>query len=69
VAFANQAAIMPGFGGTVCFLRTHEILSTRKYMLAGLQKGRDTERSEHTTIRPAVSYPVPTPPSPTLEPI
>jgi len=34
-----------------------------QYMLAGLQKVTDTERSEHTAIHPAVPSPVSTPPS------
>jgi len=36
---------------------------TRQYMLAGFKKVRDTERSEHTAIRPSVPSPVPTLPS------
>ena len=43
-----------GLGGNVCFLLTHKILSTIHYMLTGLKKLRDTERSEHTAICPAV---------------
>jgi len=49
-----------GVGGIVCFLLTHEILSSRQYMRAGLKKVRDTERSEHTAIHPAIPSPVPT---------
>jgi len=52
-----------GVGGIVCFLLTHEIPSSRRYMRAGLKKVRDTERSEHTAIRPAVPSPVPIPSS------
>ena len=55
-----QAIIMAdSLGGIVCFLLTHEILSTRQYMVAGLEKGRDTERSKHTAIQPAVPSPCP----------
>ena len=35
----------------------------RQYMYAGLKKVRDTERSEHTVIHPAVPSPLPTPSS------
>jgi len=54
---------MDGLGGIECFLLTHEILSTRQCMLAGLKKVKDIERSEHTAIRPAVPSLVPIPPS------
>jgi len=41
--------------GWYCILPvTHEILSSRQYILSGLKKVRDTECSEHTAIRPAV---------------
>jgi len=44
---------MPGgLCGIVCFLLTHEILSTGQYMVAGLKKVRDNERSEHTAMYP-----------------
>jgi len=59
LAFSNQAAILAGLGGIVCFLLTHEILSTRQYMLAGLKNVRDTERSEHAAIRPVAPFPYP----------
>jgi len=61
LAFSNQAA-MGALGGIVCFLLTHEILSTRQNMLAGLKEVRDTERSEHTTICPVGSQVFPYPP-------
>jgi len=35
---------------------------TRQYVLAGLKKIKDTERSEHTAICPVVPLPVSTPP-------
>jgi len=50
------AIVAGGLGGILCFLLTHEILSTRQYMLAGLKKVRDTDRRELT----AVPSPVPT---------
>ena len=55
--------------GIVCFMLPHEILSTRQYMLAGLKKVRDTERSEHTAIHPVVPFPCPPHLLTTLEPI
>ena len=68
-AFLNTPEPLPlgipisSSGDIVFFLLTHEILSTRQYMLAGLKNVKDTECSEHTALRPAVSSPVPTPPS------
>ena len=45
---------MAGLGGIVCFLLTHEILSTRQNML---------ERSEHTAYPPRLSSLPRVPPS------
>jgi len=50
LAFTNQAAIMAGLDGTLIYLLTHEILSTTQDTLAGLKKGRDTERNEQTAL-------------------